>query len=290
MILLSLILAHLVGDFYLQTRKMAAHKSKYIVRHLAHHLILTLCVLAVLSIWIPGLHLSFFQIVCASLVIVFFHYGIDQSKIIVSKNDSGHPLNPLYLFVMDQCLHLVSIILVCTLFLNVDLPGYFDRLTAIIGKGAAYKVSPISALLLLIIMLIMATTVSGHFIRLLVGIIPDHLSLSEGKYVLKNPQTAPIATQNISSIQEEYTYLVNKKSDRTRGVIIGYLERLLVIVLIINSAFSGIAFIVAAKSIARFKQMDDRDFAEYFLLGTLSSIFIGMVCGIVVKFVLSHSL
>ncbi|GGL48612.1 hypothetical protein GCM10007968_10990 [Sporolactobacillus putidus] len=268
---------------------MVTHKSKYLVRHLTHHLILTFFVLTLLLIGNNQLHLSFFQIACASLTIVLFHYGIDQGKMIVSKKQSGQPLYSLYLFVIDQLLHLATIMLVCAFFLNVDFPAYFNRLTAVVEKGIPLQASPVSVLLFLIIMLIVATTVSGHFIRFLVGMIPDRLSLSEGKYVLTNEKTGPDATRNMPSIQEKYTYLINKKSDRTRGVIIGYFERLLVMVLIVIGAYSGIAFIAAAKSIARFKQMDDRDFAEYFLLGTLASMFIGVVCGIVVKFILSRT-
>lgn len=289
MIFLSLILAHLVGDFYLQTRTMAAHKSQYLIRHLVHHLILTLFVLTLLAFANRRLHLSFFQIACASLMIVLFHYGIDQGKIIVSKKH-GSPLYPLYLFVIDQFLHVASIMFVCAFFLNVNFPAYFDRLSAVIKKGLPLQAAPVSVLLLLAIMLIVATTVSGHFIRFLVGMIPDRLSLSEGKYVLTNQETGSDASRNTSSLQEKYTYLINKKSDRTRGVTIGYFERLLVIVLMASGAYSGIAFIAAAKSIARFKQMDDRDFAEYFLLGTLASMFIGVVCGIVIKFIISRAL
>jgi hypothetical protein len=30
--------------------------------------------------------------------------------------------------------------------------------------------------------------------------------------------------------------------------------------------------VIAAKTLARFRQLDDRDFAEYYLLGTLASV------------------
>lgn len=44
---------------------------------------------------------------------------------------------------------------------------------------------------------------------------------------------------------------------------------------------------MAAKSIARYRQLeDDPEFAEYYLIGTLTSSAIAVVAGIVVKFVL----
>ncbi|KEZ50309.1 hypothetical protein AZ46_0206360 [Metabacillus indicus LMG 22858] len=67
---------------------------------------------------------------------------------------------------------------------------------------------------------------------------------------------------------------------------IGYIERLLVLILTFYSAYPAIGFIVTAKSIARFKQMDDRNWAEYFLLGTLTSMFVGIALGLLLREVL----
>jgi hypothetical protein len=57
-----------------------------------------------------------------------------------------------------------------------------------------------------------------------------------------------------------------------RGRIIGILERSIVFVLIIRGNISAVGLILAAKAIARFKDLDKRDFAEYVLIGTLLSI------------------
>lgn len=56
------------------------------------------------------------------------------------------------------------------------------------------------------------------------------------------------------------------------GKLIGCLERWLVITLVLLSQWAAIAFVFTAKSIARFKQMEDRPFAEYYLVGTLASL------------------
>jgi hypothetical protein len=57
-----------------------------------------------------------------------------------------------------------------------------------------------------------------------------------------------------------------------RGRIIGILERSIVFVLVVRGNISAVGLILAAKAIARFKDLDKRDFAEYVLIGTLLSI------------------
>ena len=56
------------------------------------------------------------------------------------------------------------------------------------------------------------------------------------------------------------------------GATIGALERLLIVAFMLAGAGAAVGFVIAAKTIARFKQLDDRGFAEYYLLGTLASV------------------
>jgi hypothetical protein len=56
------------------------------------------------------------------------------------------------------------------------------------------------------------------------------------------------------------------------GATIGILERLLIATLVLAGSEAAIGLVVAAKTLARFRQLDDRDFAEYYLLGTLASV------------------
>ena len=60
------------------------------------------------------------------------------------------------------------------------------------------------------------------------------------------------------------------RSART-GRYIGCLERLLMLALLFFAQYGSIAIVFTAKSIARFKQLEDREFAEYYLFGTLLS-------------------
>jgi len=56
------------------------------------------------------------------------------------------------------------------------------------------------------------------------------------------------------------------------GRVIGYLERAIIVILVRCNQASGVGFVLAAKSVARFKELEgDREFAEVYLIGTLMS-------------------
>lgn len=280
MLLLSLILAHLIADFFMQSDEMASKKMKYIHRHLLHHVIFTSIV--VIGFWLYSYPSSSFldKAVLPITVILVTHYAIDYVKIKLVDSlhlSEGKNLKLLYFFIVDQLLHLFVLILTSFIFFRMDVLKIAMRLF-FADNG---RLSPVNSLLLILIIIVLATSVSGHLIRILLGSIPNQLLTFEGKYAYKNEWTS--SREKGQGLTEEYHYSVFNKHDLTRGKLIGYIERLLVILLTFYNAFPAIGFIVAAKSIARFKQMDDRDWAEYFLLGTLSSMFLGITLGIILK-------
>jgi hypothetical protein len=67
------------------------------------------------------------------------------------------------------------------------------------------------------------------------------------------------------------------------GATIGILERLLIVVFVLTRTDVAIGFVVAAKTLARFRQLDDREFAEYYLLGTLASVAVAIVTGLAAR-------
>src|SRR2546426_1073385 len=77
--------------------------------------------------------------------------------------------------------------------------------------------------------------------------------------------------------------------DIARGRTIGVLERALAVTLVLLGQYGALGLIVAAKSLARFKALEDREFAEYFLIGTLASLLLGLLGGVAVRLVLSKS-
>lgn len=70
------------------------------------------------------------------------------------------------------------------------------------------------------------------------------------------------------------------------GRYIGMVERALMLTLVLVDALPSIAFVLTAKSLARFQELNDMRFAEYYLVGTLTSACIALGVGIVAGAVL----
>lgn len=70
------------------------------------------------------------------------------------------------------------------------------------------------------------------------------------------------------------------EGELVRGRIIGVLERALVLTLVLVGQYGALGLIVAAKAVARFRGLEDRDFAEYFLIGTLASLLHAVLVGV----------
>ena len=51
----------------------------------------------------------------------------------------------------------------------------------------------------------------------------------------------------------------------------------------VNNQFGLIGFVLTAKSIARFKQMEDKNFAEKYLIGTLTSFLVVLITVLILK-------
>lgn len=89
-----------------------------------------------------------------------------------------------------------------------------------------------------------------------------------------------------NAVIKEFLGLHGTLSNRTRqkfraGRAIGPLERILAVTCIAYGEPTGIGYLMAAKGFVRSKDLESRDFAEYFLLGTLSSIILAIPIGAV---------
>lgn len=73
-----------------------------------------------------------------------------------------------------------------------------------------------------------------------------------------------------------------------RGRIIGLLERALIYFFVLNGQYGVIGFALAAKAFTRFKELDDRRFAEYVLIGTLLSAGLAVAAAATVRWLLRH--
>ncbi|MCO4095392.1 hypothetical protein [Macrococcoides canis] len=105
-------------------------------------------------------------------------------------------------------------------------------------------------------------------------------------YLLSGPVIKRILT-SMSAIEM-------KTSDNI-GLLIGYIERMLVILFFILGEYTAIGLVIASKSILRFNDLKDDGQnhnpdkidkkSEYILLGTMLSLLIGIINGIIFKLV-----
>ncbi len=189
-------------------------------------------------------------------VIIFIsHTLIDLIKSRLKKNG-------VVPFVLDQIAHFVIIIILARLIIAVSFPtpGYW-----IIMFGSAY----VKALILLS-GVIFITRVGGF----LIGFLLEPMEKELGAAMQPLPESPPV-----------FAGLKNG------AMLIGQLERALILLFYMTGEAGGIGFLMAAKSILRYNEVRnrmDKMTAEYIIIGTLMSFGYGIFIAIIVKWTLGQ--
>ena len=69
-----------------------------------------------------------------------------------------------------------------------------------------------------------------------------------------------------------------------RGRLIGNLERIVLTIVVAAGSYSALGFLIAAKGLVRFEEFEkSREFTEYFLVGSLSSVLVALAAGLVLR-------
>jgi hypothetical protein len=71
-----------------------------------------------------------------------------------------------------------------------------------------------------------------------------------------------------------------------RGRLIGNLERLVLTLVVVAGSYAALGFLVAAKGLIRSEELQEREFAEYFLVGSLCSVLVALCAGLVIRYTL----
>jgi hypothetical protein len=90
---------------------------------------------------------------------------------------------------------------------------------------------------------------------------------------------ATLLTVSVIDLTRPAQVLADEQQAIGAGEVIGILERLVTFALVLAGALPAVGFVVAAKAAARFPEFKDKAFAEYFLIGTLSSVGLAMGLG-----------
>lgn len=222
---ISLVIAHIIGDFYLQTDYFCEQKATRKLK--SPFLYLHALVVGLLSWLLVQTH-SFWL---CFLIITVSHLTIDIIKVYLP-----HGLGS---FCLDQLAHVAVLTAIAALF-RTDIALPIQR----IDFSSTFS----TPWLLLAILLCMKP--ANIFIKLVLG-----------KYQVGESETC--------------------NDIKNAGALIGDLERLLTLLFVLLRQFEAIGFIVAAKSLLRFKETDTAK-TEYVLAGTFLSFGIAIACGLMV--------
>jgi Trk-type K+ transport system membrane component len=94
---------------------------------------------------------------------------------------------------------------------------------------------------------------------------------------------ATMLTVSVVDLTRPAQVLAEEREAIGAGELIGVLERLVTFALVLAGALPAVGFVVAAKAAARFPEFKDKAFAEYFLIGTLTSVGLALVLGLVLR-------
>jgi hypothetical protein len=248
---LALLFAHLLGDFPLQTGGMVRAKVGFVpvayFRHGLIHLLLAAAALILftpLTIWRP-------MTILALALLVAGHLALDLGKSAVIRK--APRLDGAGLYISDQIVHVAIVAVAATVALQT-LPS-FDVVLPIWSDVRDE---------LLILLVIVAATVfpSGYLIRYLLAPLSRQLA---GARDLED------------GTRDSFDGLSNA------GLYLGWLERALLVIAFGFGSMAAVGLIIGAKSVARFPEFKSRAFAEYFLIGTLISVTIAAIGGLVLR-------
>lgn len=234
MILNLLILLHFFGDFYTQSDYVSKLKKESSKGLLLHVSIYTVPFI-LLSLLLLPLQSAFLSI----LILFFTHLFIDYYKIRYERDN----VISYKIFLVDQALHLVVIFFLY--FTVIQSSINIEPLMLLVEHIGVYADLERISKILVIFAIIYKP------ISYLIEIIITPLNSR------KNDGTPKKAEDN---------------KERNFGSLIGTLERVTIVLLGLLNLWSSIAIVITAKSIARFKQLEDKDFAQKYLIGTLLSL------------------
>ncbi|GGW66906.1 uncharacterized protein DUF3307 [Winogradskyella epiphytica] len=225
-LILKLLLAHLIGDFFLQPQKWVKHKEKHKLKsvwlyvHVAVHLALMF-----LFIW----DLSYTPLI---LGIGLLHLIIDSFKLILQQKN-----NKRIFFFIDQILHIATII---------GLPALFY------SKTYNFEFIPNDQLLLLIICIAFLTTPASIIMKIIFSkwniakLTKDNESLKDaGKYI-GILERLLVFTFIVVGQWEAVGFLITAKSVFRFGDLTASKERKLTEYILIGTLISfGIAIVIS---------------------------------------------
>ena len=276
-----LLIAHLIGDFFLQPVKLVEQKKNSIKGLIIHTIIYTLMIALVLLLF--G---NIWEIIFWTFLIFISHFAIDYVRIKINKNNKNNNIR-FYSFVIDQLIHVL--ILVINAFViesDLNVIGMFFYDVEILREIGFNNIINYSLSILIVL------KPSSIFIKYFFDFIfiKKEKNFTDEKENIITSYNLIISNENKVekkieiSQQKVVDNLKEKNNDSDNiGSLIGILERVIILLLGALGLYGSIALVLTAKSLARFKQLENKKFAEKYLVGTLMSLIIAILALLVIK-------
>ncbi|HKM21105.1 MAG TPA: DUF3307 domain-containing protein [Lachnospiraceae bacterium] len=225
-----LLLGHVLGDFYFQTKKMSDNKKQKFGWVILHGLTYGLVMVVICFLF------GQVKLVVSACAATLIHMLIDILKYIYLKLCKEKTyVKECSVFFIDQALHFMSIMAISYVF--------------VLSCGEILSGSIVENFFL---------TINVSEIVVLAWIL--------ALLIISKP--ANIMIQRFLSAYRPKSN-VEHKDDNNAGRLIGTVERVIILILISIGQYSSIGLVLTAKSIARYDRISkEKDFAEYYLLGT----------------------
>jgi hypothetical protein len=296
-LILWIIVGHFIADYLLQFDRLNKFKEKNvygILIHCAIHFSIYVMIIIVYSVTTKQVIFSNDMWVLL-IIITSSHYLLDDLKInfddkINQNKASVYTKSKLKVstYVLDQLFHIIIIFIAFHIVLEqtYDIFKYFILL---IGSDDLLGLTLEKQIPLTIIILLINTYFVGYLIsKVLEPFKPKNSYeeiIIETKYYPNNElDKSGKSFRNLAlELSKSEKRVMIQDSPPKAGVLIGLLERTMILILVMHSAIASIGFIVAMKALTRFKQFDDKSFAEYYLIGNMLSILMGLIAGYFMK-------
>ncbi|MCK8817146.1 DUF3307 domain-containing protein [Natroniella sulfidigena] len=258
------ILAHIIADFIIQDDRLAKRKKKEPKSLLLHSFMVFITLFLFTSFYASQrLVIIQFLIAVSHLVIDYIKISIEDKVLHSGKNNLNwikNIITDIRLFIIDQILHLIILIGTYTFLENIRL-NFVGRYL----NNKLIELFPILDQITVKDLYIIILVISGYVLVWKFGSILVRLTLD--KFISKDND------------------IINANTDNP-GELIGKLERLLILTLVLGRDYSAISLVFAAKSVARFNNFKDKDFVDYYIVGTLASVLIGIVIGLLLNLII----
>ncbi|QDU68000.1 DUF3307 domain-containing protein [Engelhardtia mirabilis] len=264
--LLALLFAgHMLGDFVFQSARMVEGKRRSIAVLMEHGAWVTLCHVALVLPLVPFRILP--ETALGLGLLGLAHLLIDRWKTVVEARDAAAGRGRRFRWwVIDQLAHMATLGLA------------WRGIIALIGHQGFDLALPVEwyepVRILALTVAVLAFNVHGG--SAIVGAVLDACERRE-----QVGFAAAGAPEDPSQ-----PWGLEGTSKASKGRVIGILERLLLALFVLFGAFGAIGFVLAGKSIARFKELEDRDFTEGYLVGTLASTLVAVTSGLLLTYLI----